>query len=403
MFGEDILGYLAMDKGGPRWHHGIWLGKVASGDMHVVGTAEGVFLTRSIRRNAIAFNLNRFADLENYPWEFGLAALGNKLVHNKRVTHPLAFGVGAALPPQIDVEAIQVQKYAQENSNRDVEDEAQAGQAKEASAEASASNVSPAVPIDVDDAHGHKRPDDPVSPSDHPKKMRSGDAVPTTPDDVLLDDSDVGQHAPKTPRLDETLQQNINAVTSTNLELYEHEDEQIKPCFAESELDGLEECDMNFYNDEWLDVDEINDDEAMKRLTFPFTKHEPDVSADQLVELDVLADSIEIKRLFNLGVLASADDAPATAKSLSARFVRTWREKVVAGAQVWLRRDREDAIMASIDVKDAFLTVPQETPTTVRCQLADGQTKDYSLGKVLPGQRDGSLVWHKAITGVMKT
>ena len=230
MFGEDILGYLAMDKGGPRWRHGIWLGKVASGDMHVVGTAEGVFLTRSIRRNAVAFNLSRFADLENYPWEFGLAALGNKLVHNKRVTHPLAFGVGAALPPQIDVEAIQVQKYAQENPNEDVEDEAQAGQAMEASADASASNVSPAVPIDVDDVHGQKRPDDPVSPSDHPKKARTGDAVPTTPvDDVLLDDSDVGQHAPKTPKLDETFQQNVSAVTSTNLELYEHEDEQIKP------------------------------------------------------------------------------------------------------------------------------------------------------------------------------
>ena len=199
---------------------------------------------------------------------------------------------------------------------------------------------------------------------------------------------------------------------------------------------------MNFYNDEWLDMDEIDDEEAMKRLTFPFTKHEPDVSAEQLMELDALAHSLKIKRLFNLGVLTSADEAPANAKSLSTRFVRTWREKVVSGSPVWLRRsrfvahefawlqpdrdalfspassstvarllpamfldlrDREDAIMASIDVKDVFLTVPQETPTTVRCQLADGQTRDYSLGKVLPGQRDGSLLWHKAITGVLKS
>ena len=443
MFGEDILGYLAMDKGGPRWRHGIWLGKIPSGDMHVVGTAEGVFLTRSIRRNPIPFNLNRFADLENYPWEFGLAALGNKLVHNKRVTHPLAFGVGATLPPQIDVEAIQVQKYARENPNEDVEDETQAGQAIEASTDAIASSVSPAVPSDADHAHGHKRPEDPVSPSDSPKKARTGDAMPVTPvDDTMLDDSDVGHHAPKTPKLDETFQQNISAVTSTNLEFYEHEDEQIKPCFADSELDGLEEYDMNFYNDELLDMDEMDDEEVMKRLTFPFTKHEPHVSAEQLMELDALADSLEIKRLFNLGVLTSADEAPADAKSLSTRFVRTWREKVVSGSQVWLRRsrfvarefawlqpdrdalfspasssivarllpamcldlkDREDAIMASIDVKDAFLTVPQETPTTVRCQLADGQTRDFSLGKVLPGQRDGSLLWHKAITGVLKS
>ena len=112
MFGEDILGYLPVDKGGPRWRQGVWLGKVHCGDMHVVGTSDGVFLTRSIRPHAVAFNLGRFALLENYPWEFGLAALGNKLVHNQRLTHPLACCVGASLLPNIDVEAIQVQQYA---------------------------------------------------------------------------------------------------------------------------------------------------------------------------------------------------------------------------------------------------------------------------------------------------
>jgi len=61
------------------------------------------------------------------------------------------------------------------------------------------------------------------------------------------------------------------------------------------------------------------------------------------------------------------------------------------------------AVMVSIDVKDAFLTVSQETPTVVRCQLADGTSMGYSLGKVLPGQRDGSLLCHKDITGLLKT
>ena len=52
-------------------------------------------------KQLVAFNLSRLADLELLPWEFGIAAL-----HNKLVTHPLAFGVGAALPPFFDVEAI---------------------------------------------------------------------------------------------------------------------------------------------------------------------------------------------------------------------------------------------------------------------------------------------------------
>ena len=175
--------------------------------MRVVGTAEGVFLTRSIRRNAVPFNLNRFAESENYPWEFGFAALGNKLVHNKRVTHPLAFGVGAALPPQVDVEAILVQNYAHDSPHEDAEDTTEAGQAGNAPAEANASGSLPAVPIDDSSTHGHKRAEDPESPSDHAKKLRTGDSAPTTPaDDTMLDDSAIGQQAPKTPKLDETLQ-----------------------------------------------------------------------------------------------------------------------------------------------------------------------------------------------------
>ena len=51
--------------------------------------------------------------------------------------------------------------------------------------------------------------------------------------------------------------------------------------------------------------------------------------------------------------------------------------------------------MLAIDVKDAFLTVEQEQPTRVRCTAADGTSISYSLGRVLPGQRDGSLLWHK--------
>ena len=109
---KTSLDILLLTKVAPAGVMEFWVGKIYSGDMHVVGTSDGVFLTRSIRRNAIAFNLGRFAELENYPCESGLAALGNKLVHNKRLTHPLAFGVGAALPPNIDVEAIQVQQYA---------------------------------------------------------------------------------------------------------------------------------------------------------------------------------------------------------------------------------------------------------------------------------------------------
>jgi len=53
--------------------------------------------------------------------------------------------------------------------------------------------------------------------------------------------------------------------------------------------------------------------------------------------------------------------------------------------------------MASLDVRDAFLTVKQERDTLVRTTDASGATRSYALGKVLPGQRDGSLLWYREL------
>ena len=58
--------------------------------------------------------------------------------------------------------------------------------------------------------------------------------------------------------------------------------------------------------------------------------------------------------------------------------------------------------MASIDVKDAFLTVKQEVDTRVTCTDANGNSVQYSLGRVLPGQRDGSLLWYRDLAKFVK-
>eukprot|EP00435_Cladocopium_sp_Y103_P044885 s707_g12.t1 len=58
--------------------------------------------------------------------------------------------------------------------------------------------------------------------------------------------------------------------------------------------------------------------------------------------------------------------------------------------------------MVSIDVKDAFLTVMQEVPTRVSCTDAAGSTVSYSLGRVLPGQRDVSWLWYKDLAKFVK-
>ena len=58
-------------------------------------------------------------------------------------------------------------------------------------------------------------------------------------------------------------------------------------------------------------------------------------------------------------------------------------------------------VMAALDIGDAFLTVDQIQPTVVSCELASGVVEEFALGKVLPGQRDGSLLWYKSLTSFL--
>ena len=293
------------------------------------------------------------------------------------------------------------------------------------------------------DPHGQKRADD-ETPVESPKRTRFADkGFSMLESTFLTDDTPVGESAPKTPKRDNSPDKgHVSQVTSTDLSLYEHEDQAVSFTFKDEELDELETYEMNFENDELYDDGDWMDDEAIvSQLTFPFSKYEPSLDDAELQRLDALADSLEIQRLTKMAVLTDAATMPPDAKQLSTRFVRTWREKLSKdGKQIWLRRSRfvarefawmdserdslfspasssivarllpvmyldmkqhAEAVMVSIDVKDAFLTVKQKTPTVVTCKLADGREVQYGLGRVLPGQRDGSLLWHQDITKVL--
>ena len=78
------------------------------------------------------------------------------------------------------------------------------------------------------------------------------------------------------------------------------------------------------------------------RLWFPDTGHEPQLGAEELAALDMIADSVELSRLCQKGVIRPASDADNIwdMKSLSTKFVRTWRLKKVNGTPRYLRRSR---------------------------------------------------------------
>ena len=200
-------------------------------------------------------------------------------------------------------------------------------------------------------------------------------------------------------------------------------------------MEMLEEYDENLvsYDPEGDEPSDLPDDK-FKALVLPFTVQEPELSSEEMTKLDIIADEIEVERLKSMKVLIPMDEYNDTQmKSLSTRFVRTWRDKVYDNQRVWLRRSRlvareyswlsdrsdlfspasnaisgrllqlmflrhrsEGYVLSAIDVADAFLTVRQRERTKVT--LDSGV---FELGKVLPGQRAGSQWWYEDLTSVL--
>ena len=249
------------------------------------------------------------------------------------------------------------------------------------------------------------------------------------------DSHEPSARAAKAPRLDAPEQQlmHISHPSGSLMQVLEveHEDEPNSTFFEEDEVDNLELYDSQLEEFDYtesleFEPDQVDPtlDEMISKLCRPYSTQEPNLSDEELSQLDALADKVEILRLKGLGVLLPTSTLPpGGVKRLTTRFVRTWRDKFVGGTRYWLRRsryvarefswlspDRQDLfspasssitnrllpycylqrfatdssqVLAALDIGDAFLSVDQQQPTIVTCELASGDVEEFALGKVL--------------------
>eukprot|EP00434_Breviolum_minutum_P040749 symbB.v1.2.036227.t1/scaffold5065.1/size52819/1 len=235
----------------------------------------------------------------------------------------------------------------------------------------------------------------PEFPSMAGQPAQAGQTVIDGRDTELFDDDEeLTPAGPPNPAPAKQLK--IDALSSYNvLSLFgmEHEDEPNATWFEEDDIDMMEEYYMLEDESECPNFGALREDGEISTADFeanidklrkPFSKHEPELTNDELAELDVLADQVEIGRLKSMGVLVQVEDlqlAPGQKpKELSTKFVCTWRDSQ----------------------GQSSLVKAQETPTVVTCISSNGATEKFGLGRVLPGQRDGSLLWYKDITRVLQ-
>ncbi|CAE7529713.1 unnamed protein product [Symbiodinium sp. CCMP2592] len=357
LFGERVMGFLQTAKASAQWIKGVWLGKTCRNDVHIIGTAAGIFVTRSVRRFANPWDLDLAVSVDKCVWEHGLASLGSQLVLAKRVAPPAP---PAPIPVPVPAEVAGGPVIASGE-----------GDGKEVAHEGAAS------PEDV-----AKTPDPAVA------------AAPVAP--VMLRCQPMIRSC--------QLRKMVPASTAMRMSL--------ELCFESELVEGFEEDDLQ--SDEWEEPEQVDLSEYEQRLMFPRSGDDPpSLPQDKLDEIDLGRSTGEVKRL-------------------TTRMVKDWREKVHQGKPIWLRRARyvarefawlcersdtfapasscllnrhlpilyatstaPDECLVAIDVSDAFLTVDQTVPTEVVYRPTGGGPEvRFALGKLLPGQRDGSEKWY---------
>eukprot|EP00434_Breviolum_minutum_P037111 symbB.v1.2.032893.t1/scaffold4013.1/size46388/4 len=409
-FGEAVLGYLKTEfKGRAKWLKGIWPFPHSS-DAHIVAYQGTLFVTRSVRRLPVQHNLDLLSAIEAF-------LLGK---HSQLIQKQYTSDEAASDPPS-EVEEAQIAPPQAAVESQDVsvgQQQSQQGVTSQAGTVSSSpfpkSSPIPSAPMDVSTSSGSgviRGADSSAVPEQRPEK-----------------------------------QARLNAISQQLGDYFDekHEDEAIQFDFNSEELELLEDYDndLYFYEDDFEDEaydDSSTSDCKLKALIFPYTLQEPQLSEAELQVLDGLADELEMERLRDMKVLNDPTEAGESPKRLSTRFVRTWRDKYVAGEHVWLRRSRfvareyawadqrsdlfspasssiasrilptlfmrkfrDGHILGAVDVADAFLTVKQREATLVTACDSLGNKTDYSLGRVLPGQRLGSQLWYEDFSTYLK-
>ncbi|CAE7221064.1 RE2 [Symbiodinium sp. CCMP2592] len=367
---------------------GVWLGKTSRNDVNIIGTPAGIYVTRSVRRLANPWDLDLAVSVETCVWEHGLASLGSQLVLAKRVAPP------APVPVPVPAEVSSGPVVAPGENGVELAEDVAASPHDVAGSDPSSSNSSSRRSSDV--------------------AMSANDSFMSVADEA----GGVGF--------------SIRAVHQ-----YGHEDESPELCFESELVEGFEDDDLQ--DEDWEEPEEVDLSEYEKQLMFPRDGDDPpSMPQDRLDAIDLVAEFVEVERLKKIGVLLDpstlSGHSPGEVKHLTTRMVKDWREKVHQGKPIWLRRARyvarefawlcersdtfapasscllnrllpilyatstePDKCLVAVDISDAFLTVDQSVPTEVVYRPTGGGPEvKFALGKLLPGQRDGSEKWYSA-------
>ena len=453
-------------KGDRLWNVGVFLGKTES-DSWLIGQPDGVHCVRSVRPLAEKFDAERISNLSTHTWEIKQTLLGTRVLPHKHRTQPSL----AALPPVNAEEQQQLENNDEAATDPD-SDESQHSAGTHSSGKLGSEAILAELEESIDDLQ--QEPPSPTATSPVPAAAAASAAPPIATAMELRSDGPVFEEVgspSKIPRYRAPLPRAHPGATAniSRAEVLPHDDEVI---------DEYDEDTESLYpnsDDDYVEQDEVYKEEASHReqqqLPAKFFQEElgpPDIEEESLQALDDQATIKEITRLTKMEVVelinieGQEDDE---SKYLTTKLVLDWRfrdadgfqleegadSKAVSIERCWQRRSRlvareyktvekRDDVFSpatspaltkiipmlclaynwsiwSVDVKDAFLQVPQKVKVLCRIpseaeaivarmmEVPVDSLKHFrwKLKRVLPGQRDAALLWSYFCDDLLKS
>ena len=439
-FGELVYARVKQQvKGQPRYLRAMWLTKVPTTDSHVVVTAGGHLVAcRSVRASSQVWDGSMKDVLQKHAWDYpGLMAGAIAVAQAKgREVLPVAdvfplVDDGAPLESLLSVDTVEVPVLADEAGIEPTSPDS------EVRSETSGSSVQANTQVTAG-ARAATSGDQGNAGKAGTKNERVGEeGGDERPSKQLRGES------PKRARLAQPPLFAGNVSCIVGGEELHHGDVDQRVEFTSEEREVLYEYDNSEAFDTAEEAELVLPSEAEEELLWrPGSAKEPELSQELLGEIDEVAVRMEITRLLRMRVLHGLPEGEIHEEGcrfLSTKFVISWRAKVrtVDGVKqhCWMRRARlvarefawldtqRDAlfspatstattriipavymhkqssgwILASADIKDAYLTVRQRIPTTISVDIG-GATRGYKLLMCVPGQRDGSANWYEDLS-----
>lgn len=464
-FGEEVFALDPLQaKYSTQWRRGIWLTK-DSADMDVFAVSEKeVIRSRAIRKVAEHWNSDLALAFNVGPWDLRRGVYTEvKHVNPPEAPIPLLHAPIGGVEPEFDEDEKAVRKYAEENPMEDLEEESKEVERSEtggaqviqpdhhgeqqplmddgeplSQAKRQAADVRLPIPVRqrVAEAEALKR-------SQHAGEEGQKKFVKFDPETVVMEPS---PKQPRTSLYSPTYAGDIASSPATSsttrnvrrivedIELYD--EDELECNMADDSFDyELCETQLDFEGEKVM----IPEDEKQKRGFFDEGAGPPKVTEDELAWLDQEAMEAELERLRKLDVIEDAgnDLVVENCMKLDTRLVRDWRFR----ENQWRRRARLVArefrdgdasnyetfspttplaivkmlivmsllhglAIASIDVGDAFLQVPQTSLVLIEVPLwalraGGGEGKQFwVLKRCLPGQRVAASEWNKFFTEI---